>query len=134
MAQYALTAALANPRPAATTAATGAAPLNRPLIEQAWLGERHVPFPRRQTRPTTSIAPSFTHTRFPAQRRTGGAAVDPADVEAWSVSTEGKAFVVAASDGWGAAAIADGDDAETAQRRAASVGAFYSGELPGPEE
>ena len=62
-----------------------------------------------------------------------GEAVDPAEAEAWSTSPEGKAFVVAASQDWGAAAIADGDDPETAQRRAATAGAFYSGELPGPD-
>lgn len=63
----------------------------------------------------------------------GGEAVDPAEVEAWLTSPEGKAFVVAASEGWCNAAIADGDDPETAQRRAATTGAFYSGELPGPD-
>jgi uncharacterized protein YndB with AHSA1/START domain len=62
-----------------------------------------------------------------------GEAVNPAEVEAWSISPEGKAFVVAASAGWGDAAIADGDNPETARRRAATAGAFYSGELPGPE-
>ena len=58
--------------------------------------------------------------------------LDPTTVDAWSGSPEGKAFVVAASTGWGDAAIADGDDDATAQRRAASTAAFYTGELPGP--
>jgi uncharacterized protein YndB with AHSA1/START domain len=62
-----------------------------------------------------------------------GEAVDPAEVEAWSISPDGKAFIVAASDGWGDAAIADGDDPAIARRRAATAGAFYSGELPGPD-
>jgi uncharacterized protein YndB with AHSA1/START domain len=62
-----------------------------------------------------------------------GEAVDPAEVEAWSISPDGKAFIVAASDGWGDAAIADGDDPAMARRRAATAGAFYSGEVPGPD-
>jgi hypothetical protein len=62
-----------------------------------------------------------------------GEAVDQAEVEAWSISSEGKAFIVAASEGWGDAAIADGDDRETAQRRVKATGAFYSGELSGPD-
>jgi uncharacterized protein YndB with AHSA1/START domain len=62
-----------------------------------------------------------------------GDAVDPAEVEAWSISPEGKAFIVAASEGWGGAAIADGEDPATAQRRAATTGAFYSGDVPGPD-
>jgi uncharacterized protein YndB with AHSA1/START domain len=62
-----------------------------------------------------------------------GKAVDPAEVEAWSISPEGKAAVVAASDAWRDAAIADGDEPNTARRRAATTAAFYSGELPAPD-
>jgi hypothetical protein len=78
MAQYALTAALANPRPAATSAATGATPLNRPLTEQAWLGERHVhPVDARHGLRLRLHRPN--RTRLPAQRRTGSRAITDRD-------------------------------------------------------
>ena len=60
-----------------------------------------------------------------------GEAVDPATVETWSVSPEGRAFIVAASTAWGDAAVADGEVDSTAQRRAAAAAAFYTGELAG---
>jgi uncharacterized protein YndB with AHSA1/START domain len=61
--------------------------------------------------------------------QSGGEAVDPAEVEAWSTSEEGKSFIRMASDGWGAAAIADGDDPDAARAAAEQVRAFYTGEL-----
>ena len=62
-----------------------------------------------------------------------GEPVEPSQVEAWSVSPDGSAFVVAASEAWGDAAIGDGDDPETARRRAATTGDFYRGVLPAPD-
>jgi uncharacterized protein YndB with AHSA1/START domain len=62
-----------------------------------------------------------------------GESVDPTEVESWSMSPAGKAFLAAASQGWADAAVADGEDPETARRRAATVAAFYSGESQGPD-
>lgn len=58
----------------------------------------------------------------------GGAAVDPAAVMAWTVSVEGKAFIRTSSDGWSQAAIAAGDDPREAHAAAARTTAFYLGE------
>ncbi|AEI68995.1 SRPBCC family protein [Corallococcus macrosporus] len=60
----------------------------------------------------------------------GGAAVDPAAVEAWTTSEEGKAFITASSEGWGAADAKAGEDAATAKARAARTTAFYTGAPP----
>jgi uncharacterized protein YndB with AHSA1/START domain len=58
------------------------------------------------------------------------ASLDPAEVEAWSVSPEGIAFITGASDEWAVAAIADGDDPDAAGVAAARTTAFYTGQPP----
>jgi uncharacterized protein YndB with AHSA1/START domain len=58
------------------------------------------------------------------------AALDPAEVEAWSVSSEGIEFITGASDEWAVAAIADGDDPDAAGAAAARTTAFYTGQPP----
>ncbi|MEO8114139.1 MAG: hypothetical protein ABI655_07165, partial [Phenylobacterium sp.] len=55
------------------------------------------------------------------------AAVDPAEVAAWSASGEGKAFAARSSDGWGAASIAYGTDEAAAKTAAAETTKFYQG-------
>ena len=60
------------------------------------------------------------------------ASLDPAEVEAWSVSPEGIEFITGASDGWAVAAIADGDDPDAAGAAAARTTAFYTGQPPAP--
>lgn len=57
----------------------------------------------------------------------GAPAVDPKEFEAWSVSSEGKQFVTAASERWGAANAAAGADSEAANAAAARTTAFYTG-------
>ena len=63
------------------------------------------------------------------------AAVDRANADAWSVSTEGKGFVRGSSDSWGAASIASGTEPTAAQAAASRTVAFYTGEgsEPAPE-
>ena len=63
----------------------------------------------------------------------GGAAVDPAQFAAWSASEEGKAFVLASSDGWRLASIAFGTAPAAADAAAARTSTFYTGgaEPPG---
>ncbi len=56
-----------------------------------------------------------------------GAAVDPAQFEAWSGSDEGKRFIALSSDGWFAAAVADGGDEAAARAAADRTTAFYTG-------
>lgn len=56
-----------------------------------------------------------------------GTPADPQRAAAFPLSPDGKAFVRTAAEGWAAAAIADGDDPETAQQAAARTAAFYSG-------
>jgi len=58
------------------------------------------------------------------------APVDPQQAAAWSASEEGKTFIRKSSDGWCAAAIASGDDADWARAAAARTTAFYTGEPP----
>lgn len=53
--------------------------------------------------------------------------VDPAAVQAWTVSDEGIRFVTAGSESWCVASIADGDDEAAARAAAARVTAFYTG-------
>lgn len=53
--------------------------------------------------------------------------LDPAAFEAWTVSDEGKAFVRACGDGWGAAHIASGEPADKARAKAERTIAFYTG-------
>jgi uncharacterized protein YndB with AHSA1/START domain len=61
-----------------------------------------------------------------------GAAVNPQEFEAWTISDEGKQFVRLASDDWGRAAIADGDDEEAARAAAENTRLFYTGEAEFP--
>jgi alkanesulfonate monooxygenase SsuD/methylene tetrahydromethanopterin reductase-like flavin-dependent oxidoreductase (luciferase family) len=56
-----------------------------------------------------------------------GAAVDPAEVAAWSASDEGKAFAAQSSDGWCCASIAYGTDEASAKAAAAQTTKFYQG-------
>ncbi|AKQ64391.1 Aha1 domain protein [Myxococcus hansupus] len=60
----------------------------------------------------------------------GGAAVDSAAVEAWTMSDDGKAFITASSEGWAQADVAAGEDAAVAKARAARTTAFYTGAPP----
>ena len=55
-----------------------------------------------------------------------GEAMNPAEVEAWSVAEAGKTFLGEASDGWCVAAIADGADPEAARAAADQVTAFFT--------
>jgi uncharacterized protein YndB with AHSA1/START domain len=57
-----------------------------------------------------------------------GAPVDPAAAAAWAASPEGRAFQIASSEGWGAAAIAAGEAPETARAAVSATTAFYLGE------
>ena len=57
-----------------------------------------------------------------------GAAVDPAEFMAWSVSDEGRRFMAAASEGWGEASAEAGTDVEAARTAAARTTAFYTGD------
>lgn len=61
-----------------------------------------------------------------------GADNDHAAGEAWTLSPDGQAYVRECSDGWGAASIAAGTDAEVANKAAARTFAFYTGQ-PEPE-
>ncbi len=62
------------------------------------------------------------------------ASLDPAEVEAWSLSPEGLEFMTRASDEWAVAAIADGDDPTAAVAAAARTTAFYTGQPPAGDE
>jgi uncharacterized protein YndB with AHSA1/START domain len=55
-----------------------------------------------------------------------GAAVDPAEAAAWTMSDEGRSFATESSQAWCAAAIADGDDEVAAREAAARTTAFYT--------
>ncbi|RPF21740.1 SRPBCC family protein [Myceligenerans xiligouense] len=55
-----------------------------------------------------------------------GESSDPAEAEKWSVGPEGKEFVRAAADDWARAAVAAGDDENTARSAAGAVLAFYT--------
>lgn len=63
-----------------------------------------------------------------SQHLATGATVDPKEVEAWSVSDEGKEFARRASEDWCRASIAAGTDPEAARAAAERTTAFYSGE------
>ncbi len=56
-----------------------------------------------------------------------GSAVDPAQVQAWTVSPEGRAFVTASSERWRDANIAAGTAPDAAGGAAARTTAFYTG-------
>lgn len=55
-----------------------------------------------------------------------GAANDPAESEAWTMSPPGVAFVEASANGWSQAAVADGDDPEVMRAAAQGTVAFYT--------
>jgi uncharacterized protein YndB with AHSA1/START domain len=61
-----------------------------------------------------------------AQHLASGAAVDPKAFEAWTASSEGKAFVRACGEAWGAADAASGEDAAEARARAERTIGFYT--------
>lgn len=58
----------------------------------------------------------------------GGATVDPKDVEAWTLSGEGKAFIRASAAAWADAHVVAGEDRAVAQAMAERTAAFYTGE------
>ncbi|MEX0903924.1 MAG: SRPBCC family protein [Pseudohongiellaceae bacterium] len=51
---------------------------------------------------------------------------DPLDEEAFSASTEGKTYIISASEDWQRAAVASGDDAAQAEVAAKRTTAFYT--------
>ncbi|HXW15906.1 MAG TPA: SRPBCC family protein [Terriglobia bacterium] len=57
-----------------------------------------------------------------------GAAVDPKEAAAWTLSAEGKEFVRRSSDEWGRASIAAGTEEGAARDAASRTTAFYCGE------
>jgi uncharacterized protein YndB with AHSA1/START domain len=57
-----------------------------------------------------------------------GEPVDPGQVQAWTVSEDGRRFMTLSSEAWCAAAIADGDDPQAATAAAARTTAAYAGE------
>lgn len=58
----------------------------------------------------------------------------PAEAEeGWMATDEAKAMIRSASDGWGAAAIAAGENREHALAAAEATRKFYTGEAPPPE-
>ncbi|WP_114907713.1 SRPBCC family protein [Ornithinimicrobium murale] len=57
-----------------------------------------------------------------------GEALDPAAYQAWTVSTEGAAFVAECSRLWGEASIAEGTARADAEAAAARTTAFYTGQ------
>lgn len=62
-----------------------------------------------------------------------GAAVDPAEADAWTTSPEGQRFITSVSDAWVEASIAYGSDAEAARTAGGNATAFYAGALPHDE-
>jgi uncharacterized protein YndB with AHSA1/START domain len=56
--------------------------------------------------------------------------IPPDAAEAWMLSEEGMSFARGAADGWAAAQIASGEDADTAQRAAEATYMFYTGQTP----
>lgn len=61
-----------------------------------------------------------------------GAKLDPAGVQAWTVSEDGRRFVSESSKHWKEAAVAAGTDPSTARDWAARTAAFYTG-TPQPD-
>jgi uncharacterized protein YndB with AHSA1/START domain len=57
----------------------------------------------------------------------GGAALDKAAVEAWTQSSEGKAFMRASGEAWADAHAASGEDPEEARAKAERTIGFYTG-------
>ena len=62
----------------------------------------------------------------------GSAAVDPAEVAAWSASDEGRQFITLASQRWCEASVASGEDPAAAQAAADRTTAFYTPVEPEP--
>jgi hypothetical protein len=62
-----------------------------------------------------------------ARHLASAAALDPAEVAAWSASDQGKAFAAQSSDGWCRASIAYGTDEDAAKAAAAQTTKFYQG-------
>lgn len=62
------------------------------------------------------------------QHLAGGAAMDPAQAEAWSTSEEGIAYITACSRAWGEAHVAAGASQEEADAAVAHTTAFYTGQ------
>ena len=56
----------------------------------------------------------------------GGASLDPAEVQAWSISPEGVEFARLASTGWADAAIAAGEDVDQARAAGERTLGFYT--------
>ncbi|CAN5496900.1 SRPBCC family protein [soil metagenome] len=56
-----------------------------------------------------------------------GGPVDPAGFAAWTVSEDGRAYVTGASEAWGDASVAAGEDGAAARSAAARTTAFYTG-------
>lgn len=57
----------------------------------------------------------------------------PDDVEAWTMSDEGKAFLRGSADAWAAAQVADGTDPVAAKSAADATFGMYTGATPGPD-
>jgi uncharacterized protein YndB with AHSA1/START domain len=55
------------------------------------------------------------------------ASLDPAAFEAWTMSSDGQAFLRGSGDAWGAAHIASGEPADEARAKAERTIAFYTG-------
>jgi uncharacterized protein YndB with AHSA1/START domain len=60
-----------------------------------------------------------------------GAANDPKEFEAWSMSQDGKTFIRGSSDDWCRASVAGGTNEAAAKAAAQETAAFYTGETPG---
>ena len=56
-----------------------------------------------------------------------GEAVDPSEFMAWSETDDGHRFMSVSARSWGEAAIADGDDPDTARATAERTAGFYTG-------
>jgi uncharacterized protein YndB with AHSA1/START domain len=67
-----------------------------------------------------------------SQHLTGGADVDAAAAEAWSLSDDGRAFSTGCAEGWAAADIEAGADPESARAAGRATAAFYRGESAEP--
>jgi uncharacterized protein YndB with AHSA1/START domain len=60
----------------------------------------------------------------------GGKAVNPAEVAAWSASAAGKEFVTESGEAWRAAHVAGGEDPASAKERSDRTIGFYRGDPP----
>ncbi len=56
-----------------------------------------------------------------------GEAVDPAEIETWSASGEGRAYLGGSSAGWADAAVASGEQEDAARSAQQATTAFYTG-------